>query len=123
MPAITFNPFKSLDQYFLICKIATLLFCLPWPLTLLATVMSLAGYIPPDTPMVKVVLIRLAWLLVLIYPVVFFAGCIFCREGVGTQVIRIRGCCSVAASRFQFVGYGCDISDLGSGPIKLLAVT
>jgi hypothetical protein len=113
MPAVTFNPFKSLDKYFLICKIATLLFCLPWPLTPLATVMSLAGYIPPDTPMVKVVLIRLAWLLVLIYPVVFFAVVFFGREGVGTQVIRIRGCCSVAASRFQFVGYGCNISDLG----------
>jgi hypothetical protein len=32
MPAVTFNPFKSLDKYFLICTIATLLFCLPWPL-------------------------------------------------------------------------------------------
>jgi hypothetical protein len=80
MPAVTFNPFKSLDKYFLICKIATLLFCLPWPLTLLATVMSLAGYIAPDTPMVKVVLIRLAWLLVLIYPVVFFAVVFFAEK-------------------------------------------
>lgn len=121
MPAVTFNPFKSLDKYFLICKIATLLFCLPWPLTLLATVMSLAGYIPPDTPMVQVVLSRLASGADLSSGVL--CGCIFCREGVGTQVTRIRGCCSVAASRFQLVGYGCDISDLGSGPVKLLAVT
>jgi hypothetical protein len=80
MPAVTFNPFKSRDKYFLICTIATLLFCLPWRLTLLATVMSLAGYIPPDTPMVKVVLIRLAWLLVLIYPVVFFAVVFFAEK-------------------------------------------
>jgi hypothetical protein len=80
MPAATFNPFKSLDKYFLICKIATLLFCLPWPLTLLATVMSLVGYIPPDTAMVKVVVMRLAWLLVLIYPVVFFAVVFFAEK-------------------------------------------
>jgi hypothetical protein len=73
--------------------------------------------------MVKGVLIRLAWLLVLIYPGVFFAVVFFAVKGVGPQVIWIRGCCSLAASRFQFVGYGCDISDLGSGPIKLLAVT
>ena len=73
MQAVTLNPFKSIDKYFLICKIVTLLFCLPWPLTLLATVMSLAGYIAPNTPMFKVVLSRLAWLLVLVYPVVFFA--------------------------------------------------
>jgi hypothetical protein len=73
MVTFSFNPFKSLDRYFLICKIATLLCCLPWPLTLLASVMSLAGYIAPDTPLFKVVLIRLAWLLALVYPVVFFA--------------------------------------------------
>src|SRR5882672_5462608 len=80
MPAVSLNPFKSLDKYFLICKIATLLLCLPWPLTLVATVMSLAGYIPPDTPMFKVVLVRLAWLLVLVYPVVFFAVVFFAER-------------------------------------------
>ena len=99
------NPFKSIDKYFLICKIVTLLFCLPWPLTLLATVMSLAGYIAPDTPMFKVVLIRLAWLLVLVYPVVFFAIVLLAEKVLARKVLRTRGCCSFAACRFQLVCY------------------
>jgi len=68
-----FNPFKSLDKYFLSCKIVTLLLCLPWPFTLLASVMSLAGQFQPETPMYLKVLVRLGWLLVLGYPVIFFA--------------------------------------------------
>ena len=80
MATYSINPFKSLDNYFLICKLVTLIFCLPWPLTLLASVMSLAGYIPPETLMFKVALIRLAWLLALVYPVVFFAVVIFAER-------------------------------------------
>jgi hypothetical protein len=80
MATSSFNPFKSLDRYFLICKVVTLIFCLPWPLTLLASVMSLAGYIPPNTPMFEVALIRLAWLLALVYPVVFLAVVLFAER-------------------------------------------
>jgi hypothetical protein len=72
LPAV-FNPLKSLDKYFLSCKIATLLLCLPWPFTLLASVMSLAGQFQPGTPMYLRVLVRLGWLLVLGYPVIFVA--------------------------------------------------
>jgi hypothetical protein len=80
MATYSFNPFKSLDRYFLICKIVTLIFCLPWPLTLLASVMSLAGDIPAGTPILKVALVRLAWLLALVYPVVFFAVVLFAER-------------------------------------------
>jgi hypothetical protein len=80
MATSSLNPFKSRDRYFLICKVVTLIFCLPWPLTLLASVMSLAGYVPPNTPMLKVAVIRLVWLLALVYPVVFFAVVLFAER-------------------------------------------
>jgi len=80
MPTLPLNPFKSIDKYFLACKIATLLFCLPWPLTLVASVMSLAGQFQPDTPMYLRVLVRLGWLLVVGYPVVFFAVVFFAER-------------------------------------------
>ena len=51
--------FKSIDRYFLTCKIVTLVFCLPWPLTLLASVMSLAGQFQDNTPLFLRVLVRL----------------------------------------------------------------
>ena len=59
MQAIILNPFKSIDRYFLTCKIVTLVFCLPWPLTLLASVMSLAGQFQDNTPLFLRVLVRL----------------------------------------------------------------
>ena len=70
---MTLPLFRSRDKYFLACKIVTLLFCLPWPLTLIASVMSLAGEFQASTPMMVRVLVRLGWLLALVYPVVFFA--------------------------------------------------
>jgi hypothetical protein len=69
----TLNPFKSRDKYFLACKIMTLLICLPWPFTLVATLMSLAGEFSPNTSFVVRFLVRGAWLLLAVYPVVFFA--------------------------------------------------
>jgi hypothetical protein len=80
MPTLSLNPFKSLDKYFLTCKILTLLFCLPWPLTLVASLMSLAGQFPPDTPVYLRVLGRLVWLVALAYPVVFFAIVFFAER-------------------------------------------
>jgi hypothetical protein len=80
MPAVSLSPFKSIDKYFLICKIVTLLFCLPWPLTLLASLMSLAGQFQPDTAMFIRVLVRLGWLLILVYPLVFFAIVFFAER-------------------------------------------
>ncbi len=68
-----FNPFKSRDKYFLVCKIVTLIVCLSWPVTIVATVMSLAGHVSSGTPPYKVALGRLAAFLALIYPVVYFA--------------------------------------------------
>ena len=78
--AAFFNSFRSLDTYFLSCKIVTLLLCLPWPFTLLASVMSLAGQFQTGTPMYLRVLVRLGWLLVLGYPVVFFAVVLFAEK-------------------------------------------
>jgi hypothetical protein len=80
MPTPSLNPLKSLDKYFLTCKIVTFLFCLPWPLTVVASVMSLAGYFKADTPMYQIVLVRFAWLLVLGYPLVFFAVVFFAER-------------------------------------------
>ena len=96
--------FKSRDKYFLTCKILTLLFCLPWPLTLIATVMSLAGHIPEGTSLIVVVLIRLAWLLALVYPIVFF-GIVFFGERVvaprnyalGAALALLPGVAGIAA--------------------------
>jgi hypothetical protein len=75
-----FNPFKSLDKYFLSCKIAALLLCLPWPFTLLASMMSLAGQFQPETPMYLRVMVRMGWLLVLGYPIIFFALVLFAEK-------------------------------------------
>lgn len=80
MPTASLNPFKSIDRYFLICKIVTLLVCIPWPLTLLASVMSLAGQFQEDTPLLMRVLVRLGWLLILVYPLVFFAIVLFAER-------------------------------------------
>jgi hypothetical protein len=80
MPGVSLNPFKSIDKYFLICKIVTLLLCLPWPLTLLASVMSLAGQFQDDTPVFLRVLVRLGWLLILVYPLLFFAVVFFAER-------------------------------------------
>jgi hypothetical protein len=80
MPAASLNPFKSIDRYFLICKIITLLICIPWPLTLLASVMSLAGHFQENTPLLMRVLVRLGWLLILVYPLVFFAIVLFAER-------------------------------------------
>jgi hypothetical protein len=75
-----FNPFKSLDKYFLSCKLLTLLFCLPWPLTLAASVMSLAGQFRSNTPTWERILVRLGWLLALVYPVVFLMIVVFSEK-------------------------------------------
>lgn len=75
-----FHPFKSRDKYFLTCKALTLLFCLPWPLTVVASLMSLAGQFQPGTPMYLRVLVRLGWLLLLGYPVVFCAMVFFAEK-------------------------------------------
>ena len=73
MPTLSLNPCKSLDKYFLTCKIVTVLSCLPWPLTVVASLMSLARQFQPETPMFLRVLVRLGWLLALFYPLIFFA--------------------------------------------------
>lgn len=80
MSTLSLNPFKSLDRYFLACKILAFVFCLPWPLTLVASVMSLAGEFPAKTPVVMRFLVRLGWLLVLLYPLVFFAAVLFAEK-------------------------------------------
>jgi hypothetical protein len=80
VPTLSVNPFKSIDKYFLACKIVTLLFCFPWPLTVVASVMALAGQFQPDTPMILRVLVRLGWLLALGYPVVYFAVVFFAER-------------------------------------------
>jgi hypothetical protein len=77
---VSLNPFKSLDKYFLACKILTLIFCLPWPLTLIASVMSLAGEFSPNTSLVMRGLVRFGWLLVLVYPAIFFAIVLFAEK-------------------------------------------
>jgi hypothetical protein len=80
MQAVILNPFKSIDRYFLTCKVVTLVFCLPWPLTLLASVMSLAGQFQDNTPLFLRVLVRLGWLLILVYPLIFFAIIFFAER-------------------------------------------
>ena len=80
MQAVILNPFKSIDSYFLTCKVVTLVFCLPWPLTLLASVMSLAGQFQDNTPLFLRVLVRLGWLLILVYPLIFFAIIFFAER-------------------------------------------
>jgi hypothetical protein len=82
---LTFNSFKSRDKYFLVCKIVTLIVCLPWPLTVVATVMSLAGHVSPGTSSYKVVLGRLAAFLALIYPVVYFAVLFYAERVVARK--------------------------------------
>ena len=69
----TLSPFHSLNAYFLVCKILVVCVSLVWPLTALASVMSLAGQFPDGTPLLEVIAVRLGWLAVLLYPVVFFA--------------------------------------------------
>jgi hypothetical protein len=80
VPTLSLNPFRSIAKYFLACKIVTLLCCLPWPLTVVASVMALAGQFQPGTPMFLRVLVRLGWLLVVGYPVVYFAIIFFAER-------------------------------------------
>ena len=90
MPTAALNPFKSIDKYFLICKIVTLLICIPWPLTVLASVMSLAGQFQENTPVLMRVLVRLGWLLILVYPLVFFAIVFFAERVLARKVLPCR---------------------------------
>jgi hypothetical protein len=76
----TLNPFTSRDKYFLSCKILTLMVCLPWPFTLVATLMSLAGEFSPNTSFVVRFFVRGAWVLVAVYPVVFCALVFFAER-------------------------------------------
>jgi hypothetical protein len=76
----TLNPFTSRDKYFLACKILTLMVCLPWPFTLVATLMSLAGEFSANTSFVVRFLVRGAWVLVAVYPVLFFAFVFFAER-------------------------------------------
>jgi hypothetical protein len=85
MATLFWNPFRSRDKYFLACKIATLVISLPWPLTLLASVMSLAGQFQPTTPLYLRVLVRLGWLLVLVYPLVFLVVVFFAERVVACK--------------------------------------
>jgi hypothetical protein len=82
MATLSLNPFRSRDKYFLACKIATVVICLPWPLTLVASVMSLAGEFQPATPLYLRVLVRFGWFLVLVYPLVFLVVVFFAEKVV-----------------------------------------
>lgn len=64
--------FKESDWTFFMIKILTLIICFPWPLTLVASVMSLAGHIPQGTPYYQIILARLFSVGLLLYPIVFF---------------------------------------------------
>lgn len=77
---MTLSLLRSRNKYFLTCKILTLLFGLPWPLTLIASVMSLAGEFTSSTPTTIRILVRAGWLLALVYPVVFFATVFFAER-------------------------------------------
>jgi hypothetical protein len=85
MTTHSLNPLKSRDNYFLACKIVTLVVCVPWPLTVVASVMSLAGEFSADTSLVVRVLVRIAWLLALIYPAVFFAIVLLAEKVVAAR--------------------------------------
>ena len=98
-----FNPFKSRDRYFLVCKIVTLIVCLPWPLTIVATVMSLAGHVSPGTPAYKVALGRLAAFLVLVYPVVYFAIFFFAERVVARKSYPAAAVLAVLPTAFSVV--------------------
>jgi len=105
MATLSLNPFRSRDKYFLACKIATLVTCLPWPLTLLASVMSLAGQFQPTTPLYLRVLIRFGWLLVLVYPLVFFVVVFFAERVVARKSYMAAGVMAVLPIAFTlFVG-------------------
>jgi hypothetical protein len=80
MATRSLHPLRSRDKYFLACKIVTRLVCLPWPFTLVATVMSLAAEFPSNTSPAVRFFVRAGWFLVLIYPVVFFALVFFAER-------------------------------------------
>ena len=101
MPTASLNPFKSIDKYFLICKIVTLLICIPWPLTVLASVMSLAGQFQENTPVFLRVLVRLGWLLILVYPLVFFVVVFFAE-----RVLARRSYAAAAVVVLMPIGLG-----------------
>ncbi len=98
-----FNPFKSRDKYFLICKIVTLIVCLPWPLTIVATVMSLAGHVSPGTPAYKVVLGRLAAFLALAYPALYFTILFFAETVVARKSYAAAAVLDVLPTVFSVV--------------------
>jgi hypothetical protein len=101
MPTASLNPFKSIDKYFLICKIVTLLICIPWPLTVLASVMSLAGQFQENTPVLMRVLVRTGWLLILVYPLAFFTIVFFAE-----RVLARRSYPAAAVVVLMPIGFG-----------------
>ena len=103
MQPYSLNPFKSLDKYFLACKIVTLCFCLPWPLTVVASVMSLAGQFSADTPGFVRVLVRLGWLLVLGYPLVFFAIIFFAERVLARRAYTVAAVVASLPTAFSLL--------------------
>lgn len=72
--------FRGSDGFFLTIRIVTAILCIPWPFTIVAMIMSLAGHAPHDIPEYKLYLMRLVWLLALVYPLAFFAIILFAEK-------------------------------------------
>lgn len=65
---MNFDFFREADGVFKSIWVLTAVWCLVWPLTLVPSVMSLAGEPGPEGQS----WVRYLWLLAIIYPVIFF---------------------------------------------------
>ena len=93
---------NSRDNYFLACKILTLLACIPWPVILIPSIMSLAGDTRGMSP-TGIFWVRLGWGLVLIYPVIYISVVLF-AERIVAPISHAAGL-SMAALPFLFSVY------------------
>ena len=85
------NIFNSLNWYFLLVKVLTVICSLPWFILVIPTLMSLAGYVSPNEPLVKVVAIKLLWLAVLCYPVIFYSFVLFAEKVATQESLKVLG--------------------------------
>ncbi|MGH9502992.1 MAG: hypothetical protein ACRD20_09080 [Terriglobales bacterium] len=89
MPVTSLNPFKSLNRYFLICKIAVLLSCLGWPVAAFVSLDILMSHVNVSHSMFEPVVVYLLCALLVFYPIVFFGIVLFAERVLARKSYRL----------------------------------
>ncbi len=85
------NIFNSLNWYFTLVKIVTVICSLPWFILAVPTIMSLAGHVPPGESLSKAMAFKLLWFAILCYPVIFFSLVLFAEKIAAQENLKVLG--------------------------------